>query len=373
MFDVAIIGAGPAGSAAAIDLARAGRRVLLIEKKPIPNSKVCGGCLSGPAAARFKELLGPGRDRPGISGSQISFVIGSYRLTCNPNGATWMVPRAELDACLANRAAELGTEIRFGQAAMLERSDHGWGVIVGTERISAGVVLIASGIGGLPRKMGIRNLSTSPPMLAQQWIQPAHGPLPRLGGVELHWLRGGYVGLATPRVGECVVAMACDAPDPSGERAFDRLRRVNPEAPIWRSLPTDAPREFGARGTAGFPWIPDRLGDHNALLIGDAAGYAEPYTGEGIGQAMCSASCAARAILAGGDLLAAYTHLMRRYHARIVRRTRLIRDILSSSIVQYIASQRPILPRQWLSRLVEGVHVKAAEWDESGRPGPALA
>ena len=85
-FDVAIIGAGPAGSAAAIELARAGRRTLLIEKKRFPREKVCGGCLSGPATARLRQLLGPDRPLPGVEATQATFVIGSYRLACtHPN------------------------------------------------------------------------------------------------------------------------------------------------------------------------------------------------------------------------------------------------------------------------------------------------
>ncbi len=362
MVDVAIIGAGPAGSAAAIELARAGRSVLLIDGKTFPRAKVCGGCLSGSATTRFKQLLGPGRDLPGVPGARISFVIGSYRLTVDPNGATWMVPRAEMDAALAAAAEEAGATTSFGRAATLEQADERWDVIVGTERVRAGVVLVAAGLSALPRTLGIRNRCPSHPMVAQQWIQPAGPSLPALGHVELHWLREGYVGLATPDTDMCVVAIGCDRPDTAGESAWDRLRRLNPKAEIWEMLSADAPRRYAARGTAGFPWIPDALSDRNVLLIGDAAGYAEPYSGEGIGQAMCSAACAARAVLEGGDIAARYAGLMRRHHQRIVRRTQWVRAVLRSEFVQYIASKRPMLPRQWLSRLVESVHVRARDW-----------
>lgn len=362
MVDVAIIGAGPAGSAAAIELARAGRRVVLIEKGTFPRPKVCGGCLSGPAAARFKGLLSPGRNCPGIPSSQITFVIGEYRLSCDPAGATWIVPRAEMDACLAQTACEAGTELRQGQAATLDRGEHGWDVVVGTERIRAPLVLVASGLGHLSNKIGIHNITKSRPMIAQQWVQPTHSTLPQLGCVELHWMLGGYVGLATPQIGQCVVAIACDTPNTQGESAFERLRRLNPAGQLWDLLPKDAPREYGARGTAGFPWVPSRLGDQNVLLIGDAAGYAEPYSGEGIGQALCSAACATQAALEGGDVLGVYTNLMRRYHYRVIRRTRLVRTVLRSSIVQYFASRRPLLPERWLSGLVERVHVRGALW-----------
>ncbi len=360
MMDVAIVGAGPAGSAAAIELARAGKRVLIIEKKPFPRTKVCGGCLSGPAASRLTKLVGEGRELPGIPGTQVSFVIGSYRLACHPHGATRIIPREEMDACLANLAAEAGAEIRYGQAASLHRGDGDWHVVVGGERIRARWILIASGLSGLATRIGIRNSCRSRPMIAQQWVQPAGSSLPLLGSVELHWLHGGYVGLATPRMGDCVIALACDAPGDSGDSAWDRLRRLNPGAPIWQSLPADAPKRFAAKGTAGFPWIPDRLGDANALVIGDAAGYAEPYSGEGIGQALCSAACAVQALLKGGDVLNGYADQMRRLHARTVRRTSWIRSILRTPIVRFIAAQRPLIPRRWLASLVESVHIKGA-------------
>jgi len=360
MIDVAIIGAGPAGSSAAIELARAGRRVVLIDKARFPRSKVCGGCLSGPAAIRFKQLLGPGRQPPGTAGSRIVFVIGSYRLTCSPGGATWMVSRAEMDAALAETAAVAGAEVRFGKSASIEAGDHGWDILVDGERIRPRHVLLASGLSGLPARIGIRNASKATPMIAQQWVQPAVSPLPSFGSVELHWLRGGYVGLATPQPNSCVVALACTASGEAGESAFDRLRRTNPGADIWNMLGDDAPRCHQARGTAGFPWMPERLSSRNALLIGDAAGYAEPYSGEGIGQAMCSAACASRAILAGGDVATTYSVLMEREHRRVVWRTRLISTILSHPVVQYVVSLRPIVPERWLSRLVESVHVKGS-------------
>jgi len=321
---------------------------------------VCGGCLSGPAAARFKQLVEPAGECPGMPGSQVSFVIGSYRLTCHPAGATWIVPRAEMDDCLAKTAEKAGAEIRYGCAATLDQGPGGWDVLVGPDRIQAAAVLIGSGLGTLPAKIGIRNTCSSRPMIAQQWTQPAASMRLPLGSVELHWLRGGYVGLARPRAGECVVAIACDASESLGESAFDRLRRMNPNAEVWDFLLPDAPRRYGSRGTAGFPWVPDRLGDRNALLIGDAAGYAEPFTGEGIAQALCSAECAVQAIQAGGDVLAVYASLMRRSHHRIVSRTRLIGAILGHPIVQYFVSMRPMLPRRWLSRLVEGVHVRGS-------------
>src|SRR5690606_14255071 len=110
------------------------------------------------------------------------------------------------------------------------------------------------------------------------------------------WLAGGYVGLASPRAGEVVVALAAKRSgasragqvDETGrqgycprseapQNAFERLRVLNPDANLWTVLPADGPQRYQAHGSAGFPWKPPVLGRGNVLLVGDAAGYEEPY------------------------------------------------------------------------------------------------
>ncbi len=357
-FDVAIIGAGPAGSAAAIELARADRRVIVFEQKRFPRDKVCGGCLSGPAVAHLQRLVGNKRAVPGIAGRRISFVMGAYRLCCNPNGATRITLRSEFDAWLAEIADQEGAEVRYGQRAQLEFGDAGWDVRVGSERKRADIILLAAGLSGCPREIGIGAQHRGRRLIAQQWIQPSNIALPQPGEVELHWLRGGYVGLATLKKDQCVVALAAEAAGHNGMSTFERLRRLNPEAAIWSALPAEAPHRFDAKGAGGFPWLPSRLGVGNVLLIGDLAGYAEPYAGEGIAQAMNSAGCAAKAIMRGRDILPYYTSLIRRHHQRIVRRRRLLSRLLRTSMMQALAARRLVLPEPLLSRIVECVHVK---------------
>ena len=174
----------------------------------------------------------------------------------------------------------------------------------------------------------------------------------------MHWLRGGYVGLATPTPGRCVVAVAAEVPDNSRETAWLRLRRLNPRTPIWSWLPADAPRKYGAKGAAGFPWSPLRLGKDNVLLIGDAAGHEEPFSGEGMGLAMCSGACAAQATLADGDVLRRYTALMRRHHRPFTRRLRLIGDALRNPLLHDLAAGPVFVPQRLLAHLVQRVHMK---------------
>lgn len=358
--DIAIVGAGPAGASAAIRLAHAGRRVVLIDRKHFPRQKVCGGCLSGPAVARLRELLDEGQPLPGVAATCITFVIGNYRLTCRSDGRTQVVHRAELDAVLVEAATKAGADGWFGEPATIELADPGrnrFSVRVGNRRLEAGTVLIATGVAGLAGKL-VGGRAAQPGMLAQQWVQPAGPGLPEPGAVELHWLRGGYVGLASPQAGECVVALAARVVQDAGESACDRLRRLNPGARLWNLLLPDAPRRYGARGTAGFPWRPRRLGVGNLLLIGDAAGYQEPYTGEGIGLALISAECATAAILSDGDMLARYLGLMRRFHLPVVRRARWLGRFLQLPVVSRLAEVLPLLPPGLLARLVHRVHVK---------------
>lgn len=359
--DVAIVGAGPAGASAAIMLARAGRSVLMIEKQRFPREKVCGGCLSGSALLALRALLGPDRPLPGVAGSLIAVVLGDHRSSCDPRGRTWMSPRAQLDARLCEAASSAGACVRFGEPARFARGDFGWDVLVGEDRIQATTILIASGLGGLSRQVGICGRGIARPMLAQQWVQPAESPLPPLGAVELHWLHGGYVGLATPDSGRCVVAIAARAAMVAGRTPFEGLRRLNPRASIWDMLPSDAPRRYGARGAAGFPWIPQRLGAANVLLIGDAAGYPEPFSGAGIGQALYSAQCAAQALLEGGDLQIKYAARMRP-HTRMFRRTRIISSVLNR-VVPFLPTFKVLPVVEWcLSRCVERIHVRGNPW-----------
>jgi flavin-dependent dehydrogenase len=360
-FDVAIVGAGPAGGAAALELVRAGQRVLLLEKRQFPREKVCGGCLSGLAMGRLRSYAGDGEPLPGIPALRLTFVIGSCRLVCDSRGKTRIVLRPELDGWLAARAAAAGADVRFGQTARLVPGAHSWDVATDDRvLVRARVILLACGLSTLPRTVGIARQVTARRMVAQQWIQPATGRLPRPGCVEMHWLRGGYVGLATHAADCCVVALAADVPHDAHESVWLRLRRLNPNAALWSSLAADAPRRYGARGTAGFPWMPDRLGVDNVLLIGDAAGYEEPFTGEGMGQAMRSATCATRAILGGGDLQRTYADLMLRNHRPSLARVRRLGQALRNPIVRTLADGPALLSTRTLARLVDWVHVRGA-------------
>lgn len=355
-FDAAIIGAGPAGSAAAIWLARAGRRVALIDRCQFPREKVCGGCLSGTGTAYLSNLL-QGAAIPGVPATRISFLVGNRRVACTPRGASMIICRAALDAALVNAAHAAGARTMLGEPASIELSGEQWRVRIGHRPINATHVLLASGLGGLARRVGIRSAHRGPPMAAQQWTQPWQPGLPRLGEVEMHWLRGGYIGMGTPAPDTVVIGLAAIMRGVESTSPFGHLRSQNPAAPLFELLPHDAPDQFGARGASGFPWLPERVADRNLLLIGDAAGYAEPFSGEGMGLAFLTADCAARAILCNRNEAGEYAQTMRVSHAPMLRRTRRVGGLLRLGGVSMLSGLAPLLPQRWLSRAVARMHV----------------
>lgn len=356
-YDVAIIGAGPAGCTAALTLARAGRSVIVLEKRNFPRPKVCGGCLSGWAVRQLRELVGDRRLLPGTPGSQISFSIGGQHFRCQSGGLTRIVMRSELDDCLANLALDAGAEIRFGQQAGIARNGLKFAVTAGGEAIEAETILLASGLSNLAPKAGFKVRPFGSPMIGRQWLAPAKDVGVAPGAVEMHWLRGGYIGVAAPGGADCIVALAMKSACLAGNDPLSVLKRLNPGAGIWDRIPIT--KESQVRGTAGFPFVPDRLALANVLLIGDAAGYSEPFSGTGIGMAIHSGISIARAIITGGQASVVYSRAMR-LHRRAMWRTRVISAALNSGLTQGLVRRWVPPIDNWVSNCVQRVHVGSA-------------
>jgi len=270
-----------------------------------------------------------------------------------------MASRAVLDQWLVQRAAAAGAELRLGCPAQLEKVSERWGVRVDGDLIQTRHVLIACGLGRVPRELGIRNRCPEGAMVAQQWMEPLRQGLPKPGQIEMHWLRGGYIGLASPDADGCVAALAVERTAVNNQGPVESLRALNPRAAIWERLATGSDRHASSKGAAAFPWLPDRLGDGNVLLIGDAAGYAEPFSGTGIAQAMYSAECAARAVSNGGDVVKKYSREMRR-HRRVVRKTLRLSALLRTRLARVLLAKRVAPLEPWLARVIERIHVRGS-------------
>jgi len=176
-----VIGAGPAGSAAAIRAARSGAKVLMVEKGPKGRDKVCGDGLTPRAIAALQALEIDYSSAHRIDG--LRMIAGRTRRQLPwpdngvfpPNGAVW--PRRLLDAHLAEAACGSGAEIRWETEA-LPTIDDGRviGVTSGGESLPADMVVAATGApGAVARMLGAGRVADEPHGLAIR----AYVPSPR--------------------------------------------------------------------------------------------------------------------------------------------------------------------------------------------------
>jgi menaquinone-9 beta-reductase len=296
MFDVAIVGSGPAGAACAAFCARAGVQTLLLEREKFPREKVCGDCLNPacwPVLARL-AVDGAVRQLPHGRLDSVEFIGTSGRslriaLPCGDN-AEIAVKRNFFDALLMSRAQKLGAEVREGTTVTsVSLSDTVWTIETRGEIFQARVLVAADG-----RNSTVARLCDSLPRVIKERVAlQTHLPLPRGFGnrIVLQFLRAGYSGQAP--VGEdqlnlCLVAKPGDIAE---VKRWAEEKFAIPQDHSWRTITplTRAPI----------------LSTHPRLfLVGDAARVVEPFTGEGIYYALRSGELAAESIISivnGGD------------------------------------------------------------------------
>jgi geranylgeranyl reductase family protein len=313
-FDVVVAGAGPAGSVAALVLARAGARVALADKAAFPRDKACGD-LVGPRGVQVLAGLGlsvpeagQGRDllAAGPSGRRV-------RLPAYPGrsyaGHGIVVPRLAFDDALRNAAIEAGA---IPVHARVSGADTvpGWPpgrvralLTSGGQRLAGDVFIGADGaLSPVARLTGLLRPERALWGFAVRAYVPAQVPLPLLVLADdqpwriypgYGWLFPGADGQANVGIGAGLGTSRRAAPLRADlERFCLWLRRAGDLAPDARLGPVSGGwLRMGGTGT------PPAAG--NVLLAGDAAGLINPLQGEGIGPALVSGRLAAEAVLAG--------------------------------------------------------------------------
>jgi geranylgeranyl reductase family protein len=366
-YDVLVAGGGPAGAATAATCARRGLRVLLVDRARFPRHKACAEYLS-PEAARDLEALGvlgaveraggarlagfrlvadDGREVTGrFAGTAPAFV--PYR----PFG--FALPRAVLDPIVLEAARAAGAEVREETALqdlVLAREVVTGGVLrsgAGREPVRAAVVVGADGLNSLvARRLG----------LARAGRPRRYGLVAHLAGVtrtrdvgEMFAARGWYVGLAPIGGGLVNVAMVVPESDARAIAADDEgffLARL-------RTVPELAARLRDARiarrimVTGPFARRARRVTADGALLVGDAADFFDPFTGEGVFAALrggrLAADAIARALAAGAPTRAALAPYV------AARRQRFAGKWVLERVVG-LGAVRPRLMRRFTSRL----------------------
>src|SRR5262249_19082765 len=310
-FDAVVVGAGPAGSIAALVLARSGARVALADKAGFPRDKACGD-LVGPRGVQVLADLG--LDVPDAGqGSDLLAVGPSGRRSRLPafTGRTYpghgiVVPRLALDNALREAALKAGAVPVRARITAVEAGKDGRGdagIASDGQRLPGEVIIAADGaLSPVARLSGLLDPDTALSGFAIRGYLPADGPLPLLGLLDSSpwriypgygWLFPGEDGRANVGIGVGLGSSRRQVP------LRDDLAR------LVTLLGQRGDLALGARpGPVIGGWL--RMGGTgtppaagNVLLAGDAAGLINPLQGEGIGPAMVSARLAAEAVLAG--------------------------------------------------------------------------
>jgi geranylgeranyl reductase family protein len=354
-WDVAIVGAGPAGAASAIDLAKRGYRVLLADLDDFPREKVCGDALTVNACQQLKKFgLDQAVEEAGCRSRSLS-VFSPSGIELRLPGDYLTVRRSVLDTLLARKAVACGAVFVRGKVTDVAAGE-GEGVTVrfeGGRAQRAGCCLLATGSRiGLAQRAGLVS-RVRPSGIALRCYVHSSLPLDRLVVAYDRQLLPGY-GWIFP-VGGQVFNLGCGLF--LGRRRFDgqhlgRVMQAFVEGfPLARNLLAEGEMISPLRGAvlrseldAGQRPVTDRI-----LAIGEAVGTTAPCTGEGIGQAMVSG------VLAAGLVDEAFSTgefgALRRYA-----------DLLGRHIGRHHAGCRAAqtwLARPWLADLIARRAVKS--------------
>jgi geranylgeranyl reductase family protein len=293
-YDVLVVGAGPAGSATAIHLARGGARVLLADRARFPRDKPCGGGVTGRALRQAPCDITPVVERVVHTFELRLHHHRSFRRTSS-EPLILMTQRRRLDLFLAEQAVAAGASFRDNaRVEQIELGANGVTATVGGTSVTADLLVGADGANGVvARAAGLEAGIVRGVALEGNvpWSLLDDDRYTSTAVVELGAPAGGY-GWLFPKGEHAnlgVGGWAAEGPNLRGHLArLARAYSVDPAAIVdvrGHRLPM---RRVGA-STPGH----DRV-----LLVGDAAGLVDPLSGDGIYEAFASARLAAEAILA---------------------------------------------------------------------------
>ncbi len=293
--DLLILGGGPAGSAAAITLAQAGERPLLLERQRETGDAICGGFLSWHSLEQVNRL---GVRLDGQVVDEVRLFTRRGRAQAPLPAPALGMSRRHLDAALLTQAGTLRARIERGVTA---REAEGRTIRVDAEQIAPERLLLATG------KHDLRGLARPRPRGDPALgLRARLGPAPALarlvgGAVELHLFDRGYAGLVMQEDGTANLCLAVRK---------SRLNEAGTPAELLHSLGRESP-QLGERlafltadalidaiAAVPYGWRTAET-QHGIYRLGDQAAVIPSLAGEGMGIALASGVMAADAVVRG--------------------------------------------------------------------------
>jgi flavin-dependent dehydrogenase len=346
-YDVIVAGGGPSGSACAITAARAGAKVLLLEKDRLPRHKVCGEFVSAESLQLLDSLVS------GLAVAKSDFEsapeIANARLFVDSKIATFpfvpparSIPRFDLDATLLQAARRDGVEVEESVVVRNVAQNSIFTVHTDGQSFTAKTVVNATG-----RWSHLTQYNT---LGKTKWIglkahfREAQPP----SSVDLYYFPGGYCGV-TPVSQEMVNACAMVRADTAC--SLDEVFASHPG--LWRRT-RNWEQAFPTVTTSPLYFRKPVTCNGGMILIGDAAGFIDPFAGDGISLALQSGALAAASLtsfLQGRSTLAqAQQQYQQAYFRRLApafRSSVRLRILLATpswlrSMVVTVAGTRPV-------------------------------
>ena len=342
-----VLGAGPAGSAAAALLARGGARPTLIDRSETVGDAICGGFLSWRTAQSLRELACDPATLGAHRVTRLRLYAGEHMAEAALPAPGFGLSRRALDTALRDRAVAAGTRLEIDRArsiapGRIEGERQGW---------TSPAIFLATGKHDVrgharPREaadpaLGLRIRVLGSPALAAL-IDDA---------IELHMFPGGYAGIVLQEDGSaniCLALRKSALADAGGDpwSLLERLAGDHPQfarrfAPATQDLPIDT------IGAVPYGWIAQDTED-GLYRLGDQAAVIPSLAGEGMAIALASARDAARAFLAGENA-ESYQQRFARRAARPVRTAQALWHLgenpLAAGAMAMVAKRLPALAR----------------------------
>lgn len=296
LWDALVIGAGPAGTLAARELARRGRQTLLVESKSFPRDKVCGGYLNGRALALLQSvgLEAMGKNLGGKLLSQVEIRSDRQKIRIPvPTGIA--ISRSTLDSALTQEAMRAGVHFMDATKATVTakvNSDFRLTRLQqagdASAKVRSKVVLACDGLNhsSLRELKQFRSRVASHSRIGVGGVVEDTSSYYPNGQVFMTIGRKGYAGITRVEGNKVCLAAALDADFVMQQGAKTAVLQILQDAgtPISESL-----RHIACNGTPHLTRHTPVLADERLFLLGDAAGYIEPFTGEGMAMACTGA------------------------------------------------------------------------------------